>query len=165
MKSLCKTLLFIVMAALLGAGCARIKAVDFPNTPEKVMQGSWEACVDDGPSSSQIVELTYDNGQISEDISSFDQLGCTGTKTLQVSFTATVEFTSALGESSLYAGGTDLKLTPDVDLVGCGVGNPVYYFIQFSDDLNSFNPAMNEPKCDPSLVSNSLNTGMTFNRK
>ena len=130
-------------------------------TTIELLQGSWKAC-NSTSTNSLMVRFIFNNDQITETVSEWDQPFCVGIETVGLNFVATVD-AGEVGESIYVNGATDITITPTSDLFGCGVNQPAYTLIKFFDkNYTKFNPGTGTPTCNPSLRTTSIEAGLTF---
>lgn len=159
-------LLLFSIFVFFGTGCSRVHFGYPKKTALELLQGTWKACNDTGGSSSSSVVFTFANNVVSETISDFDQIGCTGNETIVLQFTADVVIETEEGKSLHFPGATDVTLTPDIDLFGCGLGVPAYTFIKFlNSNFNAFGPSDQNPSCDPNTRGTNVSSTLIFNKQ
>lgn len=121
-----------------------------------ILTGTWSRCANYGGNSSGRVHIVASGNQIHEVIEEFNSSpDCQGTADQSMEFHADY-ILGKIGSSTFIDGGTDADITPDVDLFGCGVGNPAYTVLKFSKDCGQFNTTQTAPSCDPSQRGTSI---------
>lgn len=153
---------WLILVLLILTGCGEVaEPPELPVLP--LLQGTWRSCSETSSSTSMLIMITFNNNQLSESISQWDQLNCTGNETPYIQFNALVVAETLEGNSKYLSGATDLSFSPDIDLFGCGVGVAAYTIIKFtSKSYTSFNPGSTQPTCTSSGRDTSVNTNLTF---
>jgi hypothetical protein len=111
------------------------------------LAGSWIRCSDDGNSSTK-VSFTVTGSSWSQTTESFNSNDtCSGASNASSSFTAALEIGN-LGESTGSTGSTELKMTPNIDIYGCGAGAPTFTILHFSANCLELRLPISAPACD-----------------
>lgn len=123
--------------------------------PSCSLKGQYVRCSTDGQSSVKVTLLaTKDHiEEVIEEYQNSDS--CSGIPSSSFNFNATY----ALGEieaSNFVKGGTDVDITPDVDIFGCGANQPGYTVLKFEEGCGQFYAAEGNPSCSPLTRPNTL---------
>lgn len=111
------------------------------------LEGTWSRCSDTGDSSS-LVTLVISGGVLVEEIKNYNSSdSCGGTADDQFDFKAEIEV-GEMGASTVMKNGTEVKLTTDPDIFGCGMGKPAYTVLRVDAGCEKFYAAAGNPSCD-----------------
>lgn len=111
------------------------------------MEGSWKRCSADGPTNSTLVELKIEGGVLQENIQSFSATNdCSGLPDGAFAFSGSIQL-GETGKSSFIENGTDVSISADMDIFGCGIGQPGYTLIGLSEDCDTFVTTTTGPSC------------------
>lgn len=119
------------------------------NNPQSCsLNGNWKRCTDEGGGRSTKLELSISNSTMSENILSYDTSSdCSGTPASQFTINASLHVGTP-GASTAITGGTDVDLTPNVDVFGCGLGQTAYTVIALqTENCDQFQFANTAPAC------------------
>lgn len=103
-----------------------------------LLQGHWTAC-DSNNKESILVEYVFIANKLYLYVTQLDAPNCYGYPVKYAIYKSVVEF-GELGASTFVKGATDLKITPNIDLFGCGLENSSNVVLIFKGtDYSQFN--------------------------
>ena len=127
------------------------------STATKTVDGIYATCTDNGngTSTNTVVTIGSSGTTMAEDITNYTTSDCTGSGSTLFSFTSTIVMGS-IGQSTKYAGATDLIVTPAADSFGCGAGQATYSWVLFAANYANLTTPSGAPGCTPGTAPTSL---------
>lgn len=126
-----------------------------------LLQGHWMACDSNGKESI-LIEYVFIENKMYMYLSKLSEPDCDGYPLGYAISKSVVEF-GELGESKFVKGATDLNITPNLDIFGCGAENSSKVVLMFyGTDYSKFHLGGGSPTCDIQLEKISINDRLTF---
>jgi hypothetical protein len=118
------------------------------DSSKNTVDGTYAKCTDNGNGTSMKITTIIGSAgtTIAQNGTGYATPDCTGTGSSLFNYAGPLVI-GALGQSTIYAGATDLMVTPNTDPFSCGAGQPTYSWVVFAPNYVSFKAPSAAPGC------------------